>query len=79
MARMPTYDDALSAGELDAIRRVEDALRRHGVDPTRDIAQADDARSREERIGPLLDRAAEMLPADEMERLRQEVDRIRGA
>lgn len=75
MARMPTYDDALDAQELDALRRIEDSLRRYGFDPARALAQADDVQSREERIRPLLDRAAELLPPDELERLRREIDR----
>lgn len=78
MARMPTYDDALEPGELEAIRRIEDALRRHGVDPAVSVAQRDDARSREGRIEPLLDRASEVLPPDEMERLRREIGRGEG-
>ena len=74
MARMPTYDDALGEQELGAIRRIEDTLRRYGVDPSSALAQHDDARSREGGVQPLLDRAAEILPPDEMERLRREID-----
>lgn len=74
MARIATGDGALEGEALRTIRRIEDSLRRHGLDPSVATAQRDDAQSREERIQALLDRAAEILPADEMERLRREIE-----
>jgi len=53
-------------------RRIEDALRRHGIDPARAVEQRDwDAQG--DAIRQLLRIAGELLPADEYGRLLDEI------
>ena len=55
-------------------RRVEEALRRHGIDPARAVEQCDWG-EQGDALRRLLDLAAELLPADEYQRLRAEIGR----
>jgi hypothetical protein len=55
-------------------RRIEDALRRHGIDPARAVEQRNwDAQG--DAVRRLLDIAGELLPADEYRRLLDEMGR----
>jgi hypothetical protein len=55
-------------------RRVEDALRRHGIDPARAVEQRN-WEAQGDRLRGLLDLAGELLPADEYRRLLDEIGR----
>lgn len=75
MDRAPNTDTRTDADTLDEVRRVEDALRRYGVDPARAIEQRDDPESREQAVSRLIATAEQVLSSEEMERLRAEIGR----
>jgi hypothetical protein len=55
-------------------RRVEEALRRHGIDPAQAIEQRSWA-DQGDTLRRLLDLAGELLPADEYRRLKMQIGR----
>jgi hypothetical protein len=55
-------------------RRVEDALRRHGIDPARAVEQRNWG-AQGDTLRRLLDIAADLLPADEYRRLKAQIGR----
>jgi hypothetical protein len=55
-------------------RRIEEALRRHGIDPVRAVEQRNWG-SQGRTLRELLDLAQELLPANEYQRLQAEIGR----
>jgi hypothetical protein len=53
-------------------RRIEEALRRHGIDPVRAVEQRN-WRTQGRNLRQLLDLAQELLPADEYQRIEAEI------
>jgi hypothetical protein len=73
MAEKPD-EQAVGLTNPEDTRRIEDALRRHGIDPARAVEQRDwDAQG--DALRRLLDVAGEVLPADDYQRLLGEIGR----
>jgi hypothetical protein len=73
MAEKPD-EQAVGLTNPEDTRRIEDALRRHGIDPARAVEQRDwDAQG--DALRRLLDVAGEVLPADDYRRLLGEIGR----
>lgn len=61
-------DQAVGTPNPEDVRRIEDALRRHGIDPARAVEQRNRA-EQGDALRTLLDVAEEILPADEYRRV----------
>ena len=64
----------IGLGNSEDTRRVEDALRRHGIDPARAVEQRD-REAQGDALRGLLEVAGEVLPAEEYQRLLGEIGR----
>jgi hypothetical protein len=69
-----TDERAVDLDNPEDTRRIEDALRRHGIDPARAVEQRSWG-DQGDTLRRLLDIAAELLPADEYRRLKAEIGR----
>ncbi|HZU90973.1 MAG TPA: hypothetical protein VE993_17110 [Stellaceae bacterium] len=65
---------AVEPADPEDTRRVEEALRRHGIDPARAVEQRNWG-EQGNTLRRLLDLAGELLPADEYRRLQAEIGR----
>jgi hypothetical protein len=65
---------AIELNDPEDTRRVEEALRRHGIDPARAVEQRNWG-DQGNALRQLLDLAEELLPADEYRRLRAQIGR----
>jgi hypothetical protein len=69
-----TDERAVDLDNPEDTRRIEDALRRHGIDPARAVEQRGWG-DQGDILRRLLDIAGELLPADEYRRLKAEIGR----
>jgi hypothetical protein len=65
-------DQTVELTNPESTRRVEEALRRHGIDPARAVEERN-WEAQGDALRRLLDVAGDLLPADEYRRLRDEI------